>query len=61
MQHGLLAVNHQGMAGIVSALETNHHGRAVGQDIDYFALAFVSPLGAQNYYAFTHAMPDSSD
>src|SRR6266498_5586970 len=37
-----------GMAGVVAATITDHQARALSQQIDDMALAFVAPLGA-NY------------
>ncbi len=54
MQHRLLAVDDQGVAGIVAALETHHRRRPVGQQVDDLALTFVTPLGADHYDIFTH-------
>ena len=48
------AVNHQGMAGIVSALEANNGRDLVGQQINNLTLAFITPLGAQHNNVFTH-------
>ena len=48
MQHGLLAADHQRVAGVVAALEAHHALRAVGQPVDDLALALVAPLGADD-------------
>src|SRR5688572_22669513 len=42
------------MAGIVPALETHHGIGIMAEQIDDLALALVTPLGAQNHYAFIH-------
>jgi hypothetical protein len=43
-----LVADHEGMAGIVTALEPHDHVRLFGQPIDDLALAFVAPLGAHD-------------
>ncbi len=43
-----LALDHQGVAGIVAALETHDDVRPVGQPVDDLTLALVAPLGADN-------------
>src|SRR5207344_536699 len=48
VQHGLLAADHQRVAGVVAALEADHALRAVGQPVDDLALALVAPLGADD-------------
>src|SRR6185437_9710214 len=50
VQHGLLALDHQRMAGVVAALETHHRADPLGQQVDDLALAFVAPLRTQNDY-----------
>jgi len=45
---GLDAVDDQGVAGIVSALEAHDALRAFGQPIHQFAFALVAPLGADD-------------
>jgi hypothetical protein len=42
------AVDHQRMAGIVAALETDDDVRAFGEPIDNLAFALVAPLGADH-------------
>ena len=44
---GLIA-HHQGVAGVVAALEADHHIRTVGQPVDQLALALIAPLGADH-------------
>ena len=46
------------MAGIVSALETDHALRVIGQPVDHLALAFVTPLGADHHHVLSHAQPE---
>jgi hypothetical protein len=50
MQHGLLALDHQRVAGVVAALKAGHRADALGQQVDDLALAFVAPLGTQDNY-----------
>jgi hypothetical protein len=38
----------------VTALETHYMRGFFGQQVDDLALAFVTPLGAQYYYALAH-------
>ena len=48
VQHGLLAGDHQRVAGVVAALEAHDRADVLGQEIDDLALAFVAPLGAED-------------
>ena len=48
VQDGLLAVDDQGMAGVVAALEAHDRADFLGQQIDDLALAFIAPLGTEN-------------
>jgi len=48
VQDGLLAVDDQGVAGVVAALETHDGTDFLGEQIDDLALAFIAPLGAEN-------------
>ncbi len=54
LQRGFLALDDQGMAGVMAALETNDAGRMVGQPVDDFALAFIAPLGADDDDVLCH-------
>ena len=56
VQHGFVTVDHQGVSRIVPTLKTNHRIHITAQQIDNFALALVTPLGAQNNNALAHAM-----
>ena len=47
-QDRLLAADDEGMACVMSALETNHALRMIGQPIDDFPFTFVTPLGADD-------------
>ena len=55
MQNGLLTIDHQGMTGVVTALETHHGGGAIRQQIHHLALALVTPLGADHHDILTHS------
>ncbi len=48
MQSGFHAVDDQGVASVMAALEAHHAGGGFGQPIDQFAFAFVTPLGADH-------------
>jgi hypothetical protein len=48
VQHGLLAVDHQRVAGVVPALEAHDGADFLGQQVDDLALAFIAPLGPEN-------------
>jgi hypothetical protein len=54
VQHGLLASDHERVAGVVSALEAHHGTDFLGEQIDDLALAFIAPLSAQHYDRLTH-------
>ena len=43
-----LAADHEGVAGIVPALEAHDHVGLLGEPVDDLALAFVAPLGAHD-------------
>ena len=47
-QNGLAAADHQRVAGVVTALKARHRHRAFGQQVDDLALAFVTPLHADD-------------
>ncbi|MPN37478.1 hypothetical protein SDC9_184997 [bioreactor metagenome] len=55
MQRGLHAVDHQCVARVVAALEAHDALCALGQPIDQLALAFVTPLGADDHDVTTLA------
>jgi hypothetical protein len=48
VQHGLLAIDDQRVAGIVAALEAHDSADFLGEQIDDLALAFIAPLGTQH-------------
>ena len=54
VQNSFFAIDNQRMTGIVASLESNHSHRALGQQVDYFPLAFVAPLGANDNDIFAH-------
>ncbi len=54
MQHGFAAADHQRMACVVTSLEAHDMRGLFGQQVDDLALAFITPLGAQNYYTLAH-------
>jgi len=54
VQHGLLAIDDQRVAGVVAALETHNGTDFLGEQIDDLALAFIAPLGTKHYDRLTH-------
>ena len=54
MQDRLGAIDHQRVAGVVPPLKAHHGCGPVGQQIDNFALAFITPLGADYDYVLAH-------
>jgi hypothetical protein len=46
------------MTGVVAALKAHYRRRLLGQQVNDFALAFVTPLGAQDNYILTHCNSD---
>ena len=49
MKNGLAAIDQQRMPCIVSALKPDHRVGVVREQIDDLALAFVAPLGPEDY------------
>ena len=49
VQRRLDAVDHQRVAGVVAALETHDRTDPLGEQVDDLALAFIAPLGPENY------------
>ena len=49
-QDDFYAVHHQGVPGIIAALEPYHHVRFAGKVINHLALAFVPPLATNENY-----------
>jgi hypothetical protein len=54
LQRGLAPLDHKRVAGVVTSLESHDALRVVGQPVDDLALAFVTPLGADD----DHVAPD---
>ncbi|GAA4871579.1 hypothetical protein GCM10023333_00500 [Ferrimonas pelagia] len=54
MQYGFLAIDHQSVTGIVTALVADHVMGLIGEKVNNFTFAFITPLGAQDNYIFTH-------
>jgi hypothetical protein len=42
------------VTGVVASLETHDMRGLFGQEINDLALAFIAPLGTQNYYTLAH-------
>jgi hypothetical protein len=49
-----LFANHQGMTGIMAALEAYNALGVVSQPVDNLALALITPLGAYDYNVLSH-------
>ena len=56
----LLAVPHDGVAGVVAALEARDHVGLLGQQVGDLAFALVAPLGADNDGTGHGGLPPSS-
>src|SRR6266853_6750132 len=54
VQNGFLAADHQGMPGVVPALEAHHALGMVGEPVHHLALALVAPLGADDDHVLGH-------
>jgi len=54
VQYGLLTIYYQGMASIVAALKTCDGIGTVCQQVNDFALAFITPLSSYQNDTFTH-------
>jgi hypothetical protein len=54
VQDRLLALYHQRVPGVVTALEANDCIRFPAQQINDLSFTFVAPLGAENYDAVIH-------
>ncbi len=54
MQDGLLAIDDEGVAGVVATLEARHHADPLSQQIDDLAFALIAPLGTEHNYRLTH-------
>ncbi len=53
----LLPIHHQGVPGVVAALEAHHHLGALGEQVDHLALALVAPLGAHHHHVWHASSP----
>ena len=53
-KHGLVAVHDDRMAGVVAPVEAHDAVDLGGEPVDDLALAFVTPLGADDHYIFCH-------
>jgi hypothetical protein len=53
-QNGFAAVDDERMSGVMAALESCHRARALGQQIHHLALAFITPLGADDDDELSH-------
>ncbi len=60
-QHGLHAVDHERVAGIVPALEPRDGRDTLGQQVDDLALALIAPLGADYDDESTHGCASAAD
>ena len=49
VQHMLLIAHLDGMAGIVAALEADHHVGVLGEHVDDLAFTLIAPLGPDQY------------
>ena len=49
VEDGLLAPHHQRVAGVVPALEADHHVGVLGEEVDDLALALVAPLRTDDH------------
>jgi hypothetical protein len=54
MQHGFLAIDDQGMPGIVPALKAHYTLSMVSEPVDDFTLALVTPLRTDYYDVLCH-------
>ena len=56
VQRVALAVDDEGVARVVPALEAHNGVHAVGQVVNNLAFAFIAPLGAYHYDVLVHTM-----
>ena len=49
VQNVLLVADHHGVARVRAALEPHDYIRLLGEEVDDLALAFIAPLGANEY------------
>ena len=59
MQNRLLAIDHQGVASIVTALKTYDGAYVACQQIDNLTLALITPLDPQNNNILSHKIVGS--
>ncbi len=57
VQDRLFAVDHQCMAGIVATLKAHDSCCTIRQQVHNLSFAFVTPLGADDNYIFSHGIP----
>ena len=48
MKDGCLTIHHERVTGVITALKPNDDISVLSEEIDNFAFAFVSPLGADD-------------
>jgi hypothetical protein len=44
------------MTGVMTTLKTGHTGHLISEQVNDLALAFVTPLGAENYNVLSHGL-----
>src|SRR5258708_6135389 len=49
LENKFLALDNDGMAGVVSSGVTGNNGKVLGKDVNDFAFAFIAPLGTHNH------------
>jgi hypothetical protein len=54
VQHGLLAVDDEGVARVVPSLEPDHGVGLMGQQVHDLAFALVTPLGSEDHHGSCH-------
>ena len=54
MQYRFYTIDYQRMPGIVPPLESNHGFGLLGEKVNDLALAFVTPLRADDYHGLCH-------
>src|SRR5688572_21206859 len=60
MEHGLQPADDERVSRVVATLEAHHALGVVGQPVHDLALAFVTPLRADDDYVFCHKFNSSS-
>jgi hypothetical protein len=56
MQNCFLTFNNQRMASIVTTLKAHYCCGLIGEQINNFALTFITPLGAQYHNILSHGL-----